>query len=96
MLEQLKSCAKRSLIRWLATVQAWQALLPQDVASLNATGGLDAVLRAIEGLEGAPLVNLMREAGASIGENSRMNRGLCIHNAYGTLAKLSVPVLSRP
>ena len=90
MLEQLKNCAKRSLIRSLATVQEWQVLISPDAGALVGTGGFDALLRAIEGLEGEPLAKLMRAAGASIGEHHRMNRGLCIHNAYGTLAGLSI------
>lgn len=90
MLNRLIDGLKRKAVAALNLVEAWRLSGSVDVERITRAGGFEAVLRLAEGLEGAALIAVLRNLGAQLGEGCRVHRGLCFHNAAGSLSHLSI------
>jgi acetyltransferase-like isoleucine patch superfamily enzyme len=83
------------LKRWAAfallACDSWQNHLPPAALRYVANqSDLDRFLRLVEKLDGATITTALAVAGATIGANCRINRGLTIQNAERSLSNLSI------
>ena len=69
----------------------WQNHLPAAVLRRIAVhGDFNRFLNLVEKLDGATIIAALGEAGASVGSNCRIHRGLTIQNATTSLSKLLI------
>jgi acetyltransferase-like isoleucine patch superfamily enzyme len=61
-----------------------------NLAAVRASGGLEEVLRLLEGSDGENAVAILRAEGARIGRRTRILRGMVIHNAEPGIANLQI------
>ena len=61
-----------------------------NLAAVRASGGLEEVLRLLEGSDGEQAVAILRAEGARIGSRARILRGMVIHNAEPGIANLQI------
>ena len=62
----------------------------RSVDMIEAIGGFEAVLRALEDSYGDGAAQILRARGAHVGERVRISRGLVLHNAEADFRNLSI------
>jgi len=61
-----------------------------NLAAVRAAGGMEDVLRLLEGADGNDAVAILRAEGARIGSRVRILRGMVVHNAEPRFANLQI------